>query len=116
MNEENAQDKNNPNSNITLGAQSPTTQSDILNDDLNNFKSGIIFDYEHTGKLTHAYNDEQPEQIIFTDYLGNKQVINGQVHGMCLFPTDYTLDGFDGAIGYFNELLDIMDLREVITK
>ena len=33
MNEENAQDKNNPNSNITLGAQSPTTQSDILNDD-----------------------------------------------------------------------------------
>ena len=87
---------------------------DLLNNDLNNFRSGLIFDYEHTGKLTHAYNDEQPEQIIFNDYKGNKQVINGQIHGMALFPTDYTLDGFDGAIGYFNELLDIMKIKEVI--
>ena len=86
---------------------------DILDGDLNNFRPGVIFDYEHTGKLTHAYNDEQPDKIEFTDYLGNKQVVNGQVHGLCLFPTDFTLDGFEGAIGYFNELLDIMELREV---
>lgn len=86
---------------------------DLLNDDLNNFKSGLVFDYEHTGKLTHAYNDEQPAAIMFNDYLGNKQIVNGQIHGMCLFPTDFTLDGFDGAIGYFNELLDIMKVKEV---
>ena len=40
-------------------------------------------------------------------------MVNDQVHGMCLFPTDFTLDGFEGAIEYFNELLDIMELREV---
>lgn len=70
---------------------------DVFSDDLKNFRQNTKIPYEYTGKLTHVYNDEQP-QIEFTDYLGNKQVVKNQHHGMCLVPTDFTLGDFNNAL------------------
>lgn len=70
---------------------------DLFKHDIKNFKQKVVIPYEYTGKLTHVYNDEQPI-IEFVDYLGNKQVVENQRHGMALIPTDYTLDDFENSM------------------
>ena len=56
---------------------------------INDFRDDLVFDFEHTNKLTLAYNDEQmPVEI--TDYLGNVYTVRDK-SGICLLPTSYTL-------------------------
>lgn len=56
---------------------------------LEEFKDDLIFDFDHTNKLTLAYNDNQIPTII-TDYLGNKYEVTDK-SGICMLPTTYKL-------------------------
>lgn len=62
-----------------------------LNEDLRNFRDGLLFDEESSGRKVVYYNYEQPDSIEFTDYLGNKNVVVGQRYGICLQPSTYTM-------------------------
>lgn len=57
--------------------------------DLKQFKDNLVFDFEHTNKLTLAYNDSQIPAVI-TDYLGNSYEVNDK-SGICMLPTTYKL-------------------------
>lgn len=86
--------------------------TDIFKNDLNNFNPNTKIPYEYTGKLTHVYNDEMPD-IEFYDYLGNKQIVKGQRHGMALIPTDYTLGDFSNALSILQTKIDKSEIKEV---
>lgn len=56
---------------------------------LNEFRDNLVFKFEHTNKLTLAYNDNQiPVEI--TDYLGNQSTVK-DISGICMLPTTYKL-------------------------
>lgn len=56
---------------------------------LDEFRDDLIFDFEHTNKLTLAYNDNQiPVEI--TDYTGRKYTVKDK-SGICMLPTTYEL-------------------------
>ena len=56
---------------------------------LDEFRDDLVFDFEHTNKLTLAYNDNQiPVDI--TDYLGNTYKVKDK-SGICMLPTTYKL-------------------------
>ena len=69
---------------ITVAGVPKKTGVKCLNDDINNFVEGLVFDGETTGKLTHVYTyvDE-----IYTDQSGNE--IGDSIN---LIPCDYLLD------------------------
>lgn len=56
---------------------------------LDEFRDDLIFDFEHTNKLTLAYNDNQRE-VAITDYLGNTYTVKDR-SGICMLPTTYKL-------------------------
>lgn len=56
---------------------------------LDEFRDDLVFDFEHTNKLTLAYNDEQIP-ISITDYLGNTYTVTDK-SGICMLPTTYKL-------------------------
>lgn len=56
---------------------------------LDDFRDDLVFDFEHTNKLTVAYNDNQ-KPIEITDYLGNKCTVKDK-SGSCMLPTTYKL-------------------------
>ena len=60
-----------------------------LKGDINNFKKGLVFDYDTSGKLTHFYNDNQPEADI-VDAAG-RTYHSSYSYGITLAPTTYTL-------------------------
>lgn len=60
-----------------------------LNDDINNFKKGLVFGYKAADKLLHFYTDEQPP-IDYRDVDGNIYH-SKQQHSIILQPTTYTL-------------------------
>ena len=60
-----------------------------LNGDINNFQKGLVFDYDTSGKLTHFYNENQPETDI-EDADGNIYH-SSYSYGITLAPTTYTL-------------------------
>ena len=64
-----------------------------LNNNIDNFKKGLVFDYNRSGKLTHFYNDNQSETDIF-DCDGNIYHSNIS-YGITLAPTTYTLGTTD---------------------
>lgn len=73
-----------------------------LNDDINNFRKGLEFDYKQSGKLTHYYMEEQPH-INITDDEGNTYHSNID-YGVVLQPTTYTMgvtDVYETLIDYF---------------
>lgn len=80
-----------------------------LNDDINNFKKGFTFDYNHSGKLTHIYTNEQPE-FNFFDYTGKIQH-STQKHGVVLQPTTYTIGLTDSYEALIRELYS-MEVRK----
>lgn len=57
--------------------------------DIKDFKKGLIFDSESTGKLAAYYNDEQDEHILY-DYTGMPARIRDR-SGITLIGSDYTL-------------------------
>ena len=66
-----------------------------LNDDIEAFQDGMMFDYETSGKLQHTYIDDQPEVLIDGWNSDLK-------YGIVLQPTTYTIG--------------ITELYEVISK
>lgn len=68
---------------LTVAGVPKKTGAKCLNNDLNNFKRGFIFEGEKTNKLTHVYN-----------YVDDIFVDNGIVIGdyIDLYPCDYELD------------------------
>lgn len=56
---------------------------------LDEFRDDLVFDFEHTNKLTLAYNDEQMP-VSITDYLGNNYTVTDK-SGICMLPTTYKL-------------------------
>lgn len=56
---------------------------------LDDFRDNLVFDFEHTNKLTLAYNDNQIP-VTITDYLGNKCRVTDK-SGVCMLPTTYKL-------------------------
>lgn len=56
---------------------------------LDEFRDDLIFDFEHTNKLTLFYNDNQ-ESYTITDYLGNDYTVTDK-SGICMIPTTYKL-------------------------
>lgn len=60
-----------------------------FDNDIKKFKKGFVFDYDHSGKLTHFYNDEQPETDIIDD-AGNVYHSTYR-YGITLAPTTYTM-------------------------
>ena len=85
-----------------------------LDDDIKNFKDGMIFGYEQTNeyknnehegeKLTHYYIDNQ-EPFTFTDIDGNEYTCN-QKYGIVLQPTTYTLGYTDLLIASEEEYIE----------
>ena len=56
---------------------------------LDDFRDNLVFDFEHTNKLTLAYNDSQVP-VTMTDYLGHKCTVTDK-SGICMLPTTYEL-------------------------
>ena len=56
---------------------------------LDEFRDDLVFDFEHTNKLTLAYNDDQMP-VTITDYLGNDYYVTDK-SGICMIPTTYKL-------------------------
>lgn len=56
---------------------------------LDEFRDDLVFDFEHTNKLTLAYNDDQMP-VTITDYLGNDYHVTDK-SGICMIPTTYKL-------------------------
>lgn len=56
---------------------------------LDEFRDDLVFDFEHTNKLTLAYNDDQMP-VTLTDYLGNDYYVTDK-SGICMIPTTYKL-------------------------
>lgn len=56
---------------------------------LDEFRDDLVFDFEHTNKLTLAYNDDQIP-VTITDYLGNTYTVTDK-SGICMLPTTYKL-------------------------
>ena len=75
-----------------------------LQDNIDNFKNGFIFDYDTSGKLIHLYNDEQP-RITFEDIDGNVTTSDLK-YGVVLYPTTY-------RIGQTIEYLTLLSCRMV---
>lgn len=76
--------------------------------DLEDFKDGLVFNYENTGKNLLLYCDEQvPFEL--TDYLGNKMVVKDK-SGCCLLPNSYTLGK---ALDYCHLLSDDSSARAI---
>lgn len=59
-----------------------------LNDDINNFKKNLIFDYDHAKKNMHYYTTQEP--FTFTDIDDNTYTCTDE-YGIVLQPTTYTL-------------------------
>lgn len=59
-----------------------------LKDDINNFKNGLVFDYDTSGKLTHTYLDNMP----LVNVNGYETKLS---YGVVLYPTTYTLGTTD---------------------
>ena len=73
-----------------------------LNDDINNFKKGKVWNYKESGKLTHFYLSNQPEAVI-TDCQGNEYKCSYKF-GIVLQPTTYKLgidDKYETLVNYF---------------
>ena len=73
---------------VTVSGVPKSGGAKCLND-LDEFRDNLVFDFEHTNKLTLAYNDNQIPTVI-TDYLGNKYEVCDK-SGICMLPTTYKL-------------------------
>lgn len=83
---------------ITVAGVPKKNGAKCLNDDINNFAKGFVFDGLTTGKLTHMYID-----------VDNIEIINGIEYGdsIDLVPCDYVLDDieqFDWEQIYYDEI------------
>lgn len=73
---------------ITVSGVPKRTGIKCLND-ISEFKKGLLFDTERTGKLAAYYNDDQTEHVLY-DYQGNALTIRDG-SGVTLIGSDYTL-------------------------
>ena len=85
---------------MTLAGVSKKSVKYLYND-INNFKVGKVFGYKESGKMTHLYNDNQPEVIVD----GYKCSLK---YSIVLYPTTYTL----GTTEIYDALWDYFYLKE----
>lgn len=65
-------------------------------DSVDDFKPGVFWDTAHANKQMSMYNDDQPEGVSVTDYLGNVYVTTDtDKHGIALMPTTFDLEHSD---------------------
>lgn len=76
--------------------------------DLNDFKDGLVFNYENTNKNLLIYCDNQ-QPFELTDYQGNKMIVKDRT-GCCLLPNSYTLGK---ALDYCHLLSDDSSARAI---
>ena len=74
--------------------------------DIEQFKKGLVFDYEHAQKLTHYYMDAQ-QPFTYTDKDGNRYH-SKQRHSIVLQPTTYSLGITDEYETYIEMLMGIL--------
>ena len=73
---------------VTVSGVPKEGGADCLNS-LDEFRDDLVFDFEHTNKLTLAYNDNQIP-VTITDYLGKVYTVRDK-SGICMLPTTYKL-------------------------
>lgn len=78
----------------------PKQAVDALEDDINNFKDTLVFDYAHARKNTHFYTIQEP--FTFTDIDGNEYTCKDSF-GIVLQPTTYKLGLTDEYLNIINE-------------
>ena len=65
-------------------------------DSVDDFTPGVFWDTAHANKQMSMYNDDQPEGVSVTDYLGNVYVTTDtDKHGIALMPTTFDLEHSD---------------------
>ena len=75
---------------ITVAGVSKVTGAAALNDNIDNFKDGLVFDYKECNKLLpHYHNDQPPTKWIDRD--GNEYVSHER-YGITLQPARYVLN------------------------
>lgn len=84
---------------VTVSGVPKEGGADCLNS-LDEFRDDLVFDFEHTNKLTLAYNDNQIP-VTITDYLGKVYTVTDK-SGICMLPTTYKL----GKALDYAELID----------
>ena len=78
---------------------------------LEDFKDGLLFKYEDTGKKLVIYNDQQ-EDLIITDYLGEEALIE-EPTGIFIGPNSYVLGK---ALDYVNLISDNSSKRAIFKE
>lgn len=73
---------------------------------IEDFKKGLVFDYEHAKKLTHYYMDEQ-QPFTYTDCQSNKYH-STQRHSIVLQPTTYSLGITDDYERFIESVIGII--------
>jgi len=73
---------------MTVSGVNPTIGATAINN-IKDFKTGLVFDYSHSGKLTIFHNDEQCA-IILKDVQGHETEEDAR-YGICMMPCEYTL-------------------------
>ncbi len=74
---------------ITISGVNKKKGYKALHNDINNFKDGLVFDYNNSGRMISSYNDKQPE-IKVTDFQSHTDTIH-QRYGINLMPTTYIM-------------------------
>lgn len=74
---------------ITIAGVNSKYGRKALHNDLRNFKKNMVFDYNHSGKQTAVYKDDQ-ETFTFRDIDGNLYTSH-QRHGIILMGAEYNL-------------------------
>lgn len=95
----------------TVAGVSTSTGKNALHDNIENFRKGLVFDYDTAGKLTSIYNDEQ-EPVIIEDEQGHKDFYDDS-YATVLMPTTYTLNIdnlYERLIEWAGEFDNINDL------
>lgn len=58
---------------------------------IRDFKIGLIFNYENSGRTIAYHDDDQPLEVTLKDCNGVEDTIVGMKYGVCLQPTTYKL-------------------------
>ena len=58
---------------------------------IRDFKIGLIFNYEYSGRTIAYHDDDQPLEVTLKDCNGVEDTIVGMKYGVCLQPTTYKL-------------------------
>lgn len=58
---------------------------------INDFRIGLEFGYETSGRVISYFINDGPDEITLTDFMGHEETIHGMRYGICMQPTTYTM-------------------------